>query len=61
MKDKHQKLSKRHGDASYQDFIDKGYIKEALINYIALLGWSGKGEQEIYSLDELIEAFGIDG
>jgi len=61
MKDKHQKLSKRHGDASYQDFIDKGYIKEAIINYIALLGWSGKGEQEIYSLDELIDAFDIDG
>ncbi len=61
MKDKQQKLSKRHGDASYQDFIDKGYLKEALINYIALLGWSGKGEQEIYTLEELIEAFDLDG
>ena len=61
MKDKQQKLSKRHGDASYQDFIDKGYLKEALINYIALLGWSGKGEQEIYTLDELIAAFDLDG
>ena len=61
MKDKNQKLSKRHGDASYKDFIDKGYIKEAIINYIALLGWSGKGNQEIYSIDELISAFNLEG
>ncbi len=61
MKNKNQKLSKRHGDASYQDFIDKGYIKEAIINYIALLGWSGKDNREIYSLDELIDAFELSG
>ncbi len=61
MKDKSQKLSKRHGDASYQDFIDKGYIKEAIINYIALLGWNGKDNREIFSLEELIEAFDLSG
>ena len=57
MKDKQRKLSKRYGDASYEDFINKGYLKEAIINYIALLGWSPEGEREIYSLDELAEIF----
>ena len=47
MKDKQRKLSKRHGDASYEDFIAKGYLKEAILNYIALLGWSPAGEREI--------------
>lgn len=61
MKDKQRKLSKRHGDASYDDFINKGYLKEALINYIALLGWSPGTEQEIFTLEELIEAFNIEG
>ncbi len=61
MKDSKQKLSKRHGDASYQDFIDKGYLKEAIINYIALLGWSGKGNQEIYTFEELTNAFDLSG
>ena len=61
MKDKHQKLSKRNGDASYDDFIKKGYLKEAVINYIALLGWSPAGTQEIFSLEELIEAFSLEG
>ena len=61
MKDKHQKLSKRNGDASYEDFIKKGYLKEAIINYIALLGWSPAGTQEIFSLDELAEAFSLEG
>jgi glutamyl-tRNA synthetase len=61
MKDSKQKLSKRHGDASFKDFIDKGYLKEAIINYIALLGWSGKGNQEIYTFDELIKAFNLEG
>jgi len=61
MKDKNQKLSKRHGDASYKDFIDKGYLKEAIINYIALLGWSGKGNQEVYSFEELTKAFDLEG
>jgi glutamyl-tRNA synthetase len=61
MKDKQRKLSKRHGDASFDDFIKKGYLKEALINYIALLGWSPGSEQEIFTLDELIDAFNIEG
>lgn len=61
MKDKQHKLSKRDGDASYQDLMQKGYLKEAVINYIALLGWAPKGENEIFTLDELIEEFDISG
>jgi len=59
MKDASNKLSKRNGDASYQDLIAKGYLKEAVLNYIALLGWSPKGEQEIMSLEEMCKAFSI--
>ena len=61
MKDQHNKLSKRNGDASYGDLIEKGYLTGAVLNYIALLGWSPKGEQEIFSLPELVEAFDIGG
>jgi glutamyl-tRNA synthetase len=61
MKDKQHKLSKRDGDASYQDLMKKGYLKEAVINYIALLGWAPKGEEEIFSLEELIKEFDIHG
>lgn len=61
MKDKQRKLSKRYGDASFEDFLQKGYLKEALINYIALLGWSPGGEREIFSLSELTEIFSIEG
>ena len=61
MRDAHKKLSKREGDASYEDFINKGYLKEAVLNYIALLGWSPGGEQEIFTLEEMIEAFDIKG
>ncbi len=61
MKDKHNKLSKRNGDASFEDLVAKGYLSEAIINYIALLGWAPKGEREIYTLPELIEEFEIDG
>lgn len=61
MKDKQRKLSKRHGDASFDDFIQKGYLKEALLNYIALLGWSPGTDQEVFSLDELIDSFSIEG
>ena len=57
MKDAHAKLSKRNGDASYEDIIAKGYLKEAVINFIALLGWSPGGENEIFDLQGLIEAF----
>ncbi len=61
MKDAHKKLSKREGDASYEDFINKGYLKDAIINYIALLGWSPGGEQEIFTMDELIKTFNLSG
>lgn len=59
MRDHSHKLSKREGDASYEDFIKKGYLKEAVINYIALLGWSPQGEREKFSLGELVQAFDI--
>lgn len=61
MKNAHEKLSKRNGDASYQDLVDKGYIKEAIINYIALLGWSPKSNREKMSLKELEENFSLSG
>ena len=61
MKDATRKLSKRHGDASYEDFVKKGYVKEAIINYIALLGWSPKSNQEKMSLSELAENFSLEG
>ena len=61
MKDSGKKLSKREGDASYEDFINKGYLKEAIVNYVALLGWSPGGEQEIFTMDELIEHFSVSG
>ncbi len=59
MKDEHQKLSKRNGDASFQDLVAKGYLPEAILNYIALLGWSPEEEREIYSLEELCQAFNV--
>ncbi|MBQ5850755.1 MAG: glutamate--tRNA ligase [Lachnospiraceae bacterium] len=61
MKDAQHKLSKRNGDASYEDLLAKGYLKEAIINYIALLGWSPGDNQEIFSLDELVYAFDVKG
>ncbi len=61
MKDKQHKLSKRDGDASYQDLMEKGYLTPAVLNYIALLGWAPKGEQEIFTLDELVQEFDISG
>ena len=64
MRDAQHKMSKRHGDPSYEDLINQGYLTDAVINYVTLLGWSPKGdraEQEIFSLDELIEAFDIGG
>ena len=61
MKDAQHKLSKRNGDASYEDFVNKGFVKEAIVNYIALLGWSPKGNTEKMSLSELIENFSLEG
>ena len=59
MKDEHQKLSKRNGDASFQDLCAKGYLPEAILNYIALLGWSPSEDKEIYTLEELAKAFDV--
>ena len=59
MKDEHQKLSKRNGDASFQDLMAKGYLPEAVLNYIALLGWAPSEDREIYSLKELTQAFDV--
>ena len=61
MKNAHEKLSKRNGDASYQDLVAKGYNKEAIINYIALLGWSPKSNREKMTLKELEESFSLSG
>ena len=61
MKDAHNKLSKRNGDASYEDLIKKGFLKDAIINYIALLGWSPKDDSEKMSFDELKSKFDISG
>ena len=61
MRDAHNKMSKRHGDPSYEDLIAQGYLTNAVINYVALLGWSPGGEREIYSLDELKEIFDLKG
>ena len=64
MRDQHNKMSKRHGDPSYEDLRDQGYLTSAILNYVALLGWAPKGElgeQEIFSLAELVKAFDIAG
>ncbi len=61
MRDSQRKLSKRDGDASYSDFLEKGVLREALINYIALLGWNPGTDQEKFSLNELIKVFDISG
>ena len=60
MKDAQHKLSKRNGDASFQDLVAKGYLPEAIINYIALLGWNPGTEQEIFSLDDLKKIFTVE-
>ena len=64
MRDAQNKMSKRHGDPSYEDLIAQGYLTEAVLNYVALLGWSPKGdiaEQEVFSLRELAQVFDISG
>ena len=53
----HQKLSKRSGHSSYEDLIEQGFVTEAVVNYVALLGWSPSENREIFSLPELVEAF----
>ncbi|MCD8157467.1 MAG: glutamate--tRNA ligase [Clostridiales bacterium] len=61
MKDQHTKLSKRNGDASFQDLVAKGYLPEAIVNYITLLGWAPSVNREIFSIYELIEIFDVKG
>lgn len=61
MKTSTKKLSKRDGDASFEDFVQKGYLKEAIVNYIALLGWNPGTNQEIFTLEELEQVFSLEG
>ncbi len=61
MRDAHNKMSKRHGDPSYEDLIAQGFLTDAVINYVALLGWSPKGEQEFFTMDELKACFDLSG
>ena len=61
MRDAQHKLSKRDGDASYEDFTSKGYLKEAIINYISLLGWNPGDDREKFTLAELEKAFSVKG
>lgn len=61
MRDQSNKMSKRHGDPSYEDLIAGGYLTEAVLNYVALLGWSPGGEEERFALGELVDAFEIRG
>ena len=64
MRDAQNKMSKRHGDPSYEDLKAQGFLTDAILNYVALLGWAPKGEyaeQEIFSLDELVKVFDIAG
>ncbi len=53
----HKKLSKRSGHASYEDLLEQGFLPEAILNYVALLGWCPEDNREIFSLTELVEAF----
>ena len=64
MRDAQHKMSKRHGDPSYEDLKAQGFLTDAILNYVALLGWSPKGdlaEQEIFTLDQLVDAFELSG
>ncbi len=55
--EEHKKLSKRSGHSSYEDLIDQGFVSEAVVNFVALLGWSPEEDREIYTLDELVKVF----
>ena len=61
MRDSQHKLSKRDGDAYYSDYIEKGFLTEALINYLALVGWNPGDDREFFTLDELVQAFDVKG
>ena len=55
--EEHKKLSKRSGHSSYEDLLDQGFLSEAIVNYVALLGWCPQDNQEIFSLEELVKVF----
>lgn len=55
--EEHQKLSKRSGHSSYEDLLEQGFVSEAIVNYVALLGWSPQDNREIFSLEELVQVF----
>ncbi len=64
MRDSQNKMSKRHGDPSYEDLLELGFLSEAVVNYVALLGWSPRGEYaetEFFTLDELVKVFDFGG
>lgn len=64
MRDQHSKMSKRKGDPSYEDLLSMGFLSEAVVNYVTLLGWSPRGEnseREFFTLTELAEAFDVAG
>ena len=64
MRDQHNKMSKRHGDPSYEDLLEQGFLSEAVVNYVTLLGWSPRGayaEREFFTLKELSEIFELGG
>ncbi len=64
MRDQHNKMSKRHGDPSYEDLLEQGFLSEAVVNYVTLLGWSPKGEyaeREFFTLKEISEIFDLGG
>ncbi len=61
MRDAQHKLSKRDGDAYFEDYLAKGYLKDAIVNYVALLGWNPGDDREFFTLDELVKAFDVSG
>ncbi|MGI5900546.1 MAG: glutamate--tRNA ligase [Christensenellales bacterium] len=61
MKDATRKLSKRHGDPTFEDLLDMGYLSQAVVNYVALVGWNPGDNREFFTMDQLIEAFSLEG
>ncbi len=55
--EEHQKLSKRSGHSSYEDLLEQGFLREAIVNFVALLGWSPAGDTELFTLEELVKEF----
>ena len=55
--EEHQKLSKRSGHSSFEDLVEQGFVNEAIVNFVALLGWSPESNEEIFTLDELVKVF----